>query len=263
MEMSLEGKVAIVTGAASGIGKAIAKGYADAGAKVVCVSRRMETLEPAVKEIAADGGEAVPVQADTSNAQQVQAAVDATVKAFGRVDILVNNAGFLGFSPIMDVSEELFERTFSVNVKGYFLFSQAVAARMIEQGDGGSIINITSISARQCGELKVHYCASNAAREMLTKGFALELAKHKIRVNSVAPGDIVTDIVRDPKIQNVVDTVDFAEFAPLGRRGVPTDCVGACVFLASDHASYISGASLLIDGGAFSGVYFPKAAEAK
>ncbi|MFA9477941.1 SDR family NAD(P)-dependent oxidoreductase [Phycisphaerales bacterium AB-hyl4] len=259
---TIKGRVAVVTGAATGIGRAIAVAYAEAGAKVVCVSRRMETLRPAVDAITNAGHSALAVQADTSDAEQVEAAVQQAVDAFGRIDILVNNAGFLDFSPIMDVSEELFDRTFAVNVKGYFLFSQAAARQMIQQGVGGSIINITSISAEQCGELKVHYCASNAARKMLTKGFALELAKHQIRVNAVAPGDIESDIVRDPNIQHVLDSVDFGAFAPLGRRGKPDDIVGACIFLASEQAGYITGSTLLIDGGAFSGVYFPRAADA-
>ncbi len=258
-DRALEGKSAIVTGASTGIGREIAAAYARAGARVACVSRRMETLEPAVKEICDGGGTAIAVEADTSDAAAVDAAVDRTRREFGGVDLLVNNAGFLGFSPILEVSEELFDRTFAVNVKGYFLFAKAVAKAMIADGRKGSMINITSISAEQCGELKVHYCASNAARKMLTKGLALELAPHGIRVNAVAPGDIVSDIVRDPKIQHIVDTVDFGSFAPLGRRGQPADIAGACVFLSTDAAAYITGASLLIDGGAFSGVYFPEA----
>ena len=259
----LEGKNALVTGASTGIGRGIAEAYAAEGAAVACVSRRMETLGPTVEAINASGGRAIAVQADTSNAADVDAAVKQTRDALGGIDILVNNAGFLGFSPIMDVSEELFDRTFAVNVKGYFLFAKAVAKAMIDDGRKGSIINITSISAEQCGELKVHYCASNAARKMLTKGLALELAEHGIRVNAVAPGDIESDIVRDPKIQHIVDTNDFGKFAPLGRRGRPDDIAGACVFLATDEAAYITGASLLIDGGAFSGVYFPEAGDAE
>jgi len=261
-ESAFNGKVALVTGASTGIGRAIAEAFAAAGARVVCVSRRMETLAPTVKQITDNGHEAIAVQADTSQADQVDAAVKQAVSHWGGIDILVNNAGILHFNPIMNLSEEMFDRTYAVNVKGYFLFSKAVVRTMIDAKRPGSIINITSISAEQCGEWKVHYCASNAARKMLTKGFALELAKHGIRVNAVAPGDIESDIVRDPKVQDILDEIDFGQFAPLGRRGKPQDITGACLFLASDHAAYITGSTILIDGGAYSGVYFPKPGEA-
>ena len=253
----LEDKVALITGAASGIGAGIATAYAAAGAIVAAVDVDEAGLAATVQRLTDDAYTAAGFAADVSRRAQVERTVQEVVERFGRIDVLVNCAGVLDFSPILDVDEALFDRAFGINVKGYLFFAQAVARQMIARGGGGAMVNITSISAEHCGALKVHYCMTNAARKMLTKGLALELAEHGIRVNAVAPGDIESNIVHDPKVQRLLDTVDFGAFTPLGRRGRPEDIGGACVFLASDAASYITGATILIDGGAASGSFFP------
>ena len=253
----LQDKVALVTGAGSGIGAGIATAYVAAGATVAAVDLDEAGLTATVDRLTDASYAAAGFVADVSQRAQVDRSVQEVIARFGRVDVLVNCAGVLDFSPILDVEEALFDRAFGVNVKGYLFFAQAVARHMIARGGGGAMVNITSISAEHCGALKVHYCMTNAARKMLTKGLALELAEHGIRVNAVAPGDVESNIVHDSKVQRLLDTVDFGAFAPLGRRGRPEDIAGACVFLASDAASYITGATILIDGGAASGSFFP------
>ena len=257
----LQGKVALVTGAASGIGAGVAAAYGAAGATVAAVDLDEAGLAATVDRLTDETYTAAGFVADVSKREQVDRAVGQTIERFGRIDVLVNCAGVLDFSPILDVDEAPFNRAFGINVKGYLFFAQAVARHMIARGGGGSIVNITSISAEHCGALKVYHCMTNAARKMLTKGLALELAEHRIRVNALAPGDIESNIVHDPQVQRLLDIVGFGVFAPLGRRGRPEDIGGACAFLGSGAASYITGGTILIDGGAASGSFFPKLPE--
>jgi NAD(P)-dependent dehydrogenase (short-subunit alcohol dehydrogenase family) len=252
----LQDRVAIVTGAGSpkGIGRAIALAYAREGAKVVAAGR--SGVDAVAAEIAATGRPALAVTLDVANAGEVAALIRRTVETFGRIDILVNNAGFCEFRPFMEIDETLWRRTLDVNVTGYFLCGQGAARQMIAQGTGGRIINVTSISAEISGERKVHYCVTKAADKMLTQGMAVELARHGINVNAIAPGTIDTDIVRDPEIQRWVETADWSRLVPAGRIGTADDLTGAAIFLASSESNYVTGATILVDGGALAGTLF-------
>jgi NAD(P)-dependent dehydrogenase (short-subunit alcohol dehydrogenase family) len=249
----LRNQVALVTGAGSrkGIGRAIALALAREGAAVAVLGR--SGVEQVAHEIISDGSRAIALTADVSVRSEVEQAVGQTVSAFGRLDILVNNAGYCEFRPFLEIDEALWQRTLDVNVSGYFHFGQAAARQMVEQGTGGAIINVTSISAEISGELKTHYSVTKAADKMLTLGMALELGRHGIRVNAIAPGTIDTGIVRDPAIQAKVDRTDWTTTLPLGRIGTAEDVAGVAVFLASEESAYITGATILVDGGALAG----------
>ena len=260
----LKDKVAIVTGAGSekGIGHAIAVGFAKEGAKVVVAGRTPKNIKRVAQSIRLESGEALDIVMDTSNSADVARMVEQTVKNFGRIDVLVNNAGIAQFCPILNVTEEMFDRHFAINVKGYFLCARAVAKQMIYQRTGGKIINIGSISAYSSGEGKVHYCATKAAVHSLTQGLALELTHHGIYVNEIAPGTIDTNILRQDWLQKMVDSWDATETVPDGRWGTGKDCVGAAIFLASDASTYIAGSVITVDGGLTAGSLLPKGWEA-
>ena len=257
--MRLKEKIAIVTGAGSkrGIGRAIALGFAREGASVVIVDINDAGATETAAEIESLRGHALACRADVTSASDVDSFVGQTIEKFGRVDILVNNAGFCQFVPFLQISEELWDRTMAVNVKGYFLAGQNVARQMIKQGEGGKIINVSSISADVSGEEKVHYCASKAAVKLLTQGMALELARHRINVNALAPGTIDTDIIQQDRITRLVDREREQTSIPWGRMGNGPDLVGAAVFLASDDSEYVTGSTILVDGGALAGSLLP------
>jgi NAD(P)-dependent dehydrogenase (short-subunit alcohol dehydrogenase family) len=249
----LRGKVALVTGAGSskGIGRAIALAFAREGA-VIALAGRSGVVERA-REVTELGGRALALEVDVADRSQVDAAVAQTVAELGPIEVLVNNAGFCAFRRFLDIDQDLWQRTLDVNVTGYFNFGQSVARHMVEQGSGGSIINVTSISAEISGERKVHYSVSKAADKMLTLGMAVELGRYGIRVNAIAPGTMDTNIVRDEAITRIVDSTDWTSALPLGRIGVPEDIAGAAVFLASNESAYMTGSTLLVDGGVLAG----------
>ncbi|WP_406694517.1 SDR family NAD(P)-dependent oxidoreductase [Singulisphaera sp. Ch08] len=255
--MTLEGKVAIVTGAGSrrGIGRAIALGLAREGADVAVTEWAGEGVADAIQAL---GRRSMAAAIDVADAPAVHQFVEAVTREFGRIDILVNNAGFCEFVPFLELSEELWDRTLAVNLKGYFLFGQCVARQMVRQGTGGKILNISSQAAEAAGEEKVHYCVSKAGVKMLTQGMALELARHQIQVNAIAPGTIDTEIVREPNIQALVERERQHSTIPLGRMGTAADVVGAALFLCSPASDYITGATLLVDGGMLSGSLLPE-----
>ena len=257
--MRLEGKRAIVTGAGStrGIGRAIAVGFACEGADVAIADIDLEGAAATAAEIRKRGRRALAVRTDVTRVAEVNELVRRTVEEFGGIDILVNNAGFCRFVPFLSISEDLWDRTMAVNVKGYFLMGQAVARQMVAQGKGGKIINVSSMSAEVSGEEKVHYCASKAAVKLLTQGMALELARHGINVNALAPGTIYTDIVKDEHILRLVEEERRNTSIPLGRLGTAGDLAGAAVFLASDESAYMTGSSLVVDGGCLAGSLLP------
>jgi len=248
VEFSLDGKIALVTGAGRGLGRAGALALTRAGANVALVSRTRSQLEETAAAVQALGHKALVATADTRNAVEVDAAVGAVVAAFGRIDILFNNAGTNIRKNVVDMPDEDWHTIMDTNLKGAFLVARAVARQMVRQGSG-TIINMSSMSAASAEPTKAVYSASKGAIALLTKGLALELAPHGIRVNAVAPGYMLTSLVKggldaDPERKKRV----LARI-PLGRLGEPEEIGGALVFLASDAARYITGATIAIDGG--------------
>lgn len=246
---SLEGTVALVTGAGRGIGKAIALGLARYGADLVLCSRTQEELDRTARAARLEGRRAVALSCDLRNLDQHAHLLDEALQAFGRLDTLVNNAGALLVSPALDVDEAAWDLVMELNVKAPFFLSQRVGRIMIKQGRGGSIINVTSEVVERAEVDLGAYCPSKAALHSITKALAREWGPFGIRVNSLAPCFVDTalneplfaqrETFYEPKLQQV----------PLGRHSVPEDLVGAAVFLASAASSYISGTTFLVDGG--------------
>jgi NAD(P)-dependent dehydrogenase (short-subunit alcohol dehydrogenase family) len=257
--MRFKDKVALVTGAASdrGMGRAVALGFAREGASVALLDIDTAELEKAAEAVRALGSQAVAVPTDVSQREQVKNAVHIAVQKFGRIDIAVNVAGFCTFRTFLDIDDALWDRIMAVNVKGYFLVGQEVARHMVARGEGGKIVNVTSMSAEVSGGEKVHYAASKAATKSLTLGMAVELARYHINVNAVAPGMIDTNIIKDPGILKLVQYEREHSSVPWGRMGVADDIVGAVLFLASSEADYITGATILVDGGLCAGSMLP------
>lgn len=247
--MRLANRTALVTGASRGIGRAIAIGLAREGADVAVnfVSRR-DAAEDTVASIKALGRRAIAVQANTAVKAEVERMVAQVLDAFGRIDILVNNAGTISFKPFLELEESEWDRVLSTNTKGYFLVGQAVAREMAKQGRG-KIINIVSEAQQKALPNVAHYCASKGGAYMLSRCMALELAKHRINVNIIAPGPTVTDFNREI-IKDPAELAKRVQRIPWGRMGQPEDVVGAAVFLASDEADHVTGAVIAVDGGA-------------
>ncbi len=247
--MRLKDKVAIVTGAARGIGRAIALRLAQEGADVVVVDVRDDQGRQAAEVMEASGRRALYVHADVTQPPEVEQMVQATLAAFGTVDILVNNAGICPFKPFLEISPELWGEVLDTNLKGYFLCSQAVARVMVARGIRGRIVNVSSISAIIGGELQAHYCASKGGINQLTKSMAISLGRYGITCNAVLPGTVETDVNReslaDPALRQTL-----TERTPLRRLGQPEDIAGPVVFLASDDAAYCTATLLVVDGGA-------------
>lgn len=247
----LAGRVALVTGAGGrrGIGRALALGMGREGARVVAADVDGELAEETAAAIRAAGGEALAVRVDVAVAADVEAMLARTVAAFGRLDVLVANAGIALLCPFLDLDEATWDRTFAVNVKGVYLCGQAAARQMVRQGGGGSIINLSSTSEVLSGPAIAHYAASKAAVGSLTRGMALALGPHRIRVNAIGPGTVQTDILAYLPPEEVAQRrAGKLARTPLGRLGTPEDIVGAAVFLASDEAAWVSGVTLFVDG---------------
>ncbi|MGD8985351.1 MAG: SDR family oxidoreductase [Desulfobacteraceae bacterium] len=243
----LSGKVAIVTGGGRGIGRAIALGLAECGAKLVLAARTKEELVKVVSEIKGNGGEAVPIVTDLMVSDQINALVQATMESYDRVDILVNNAARSFLRPLMDLREDGWDKIFDVNCKAAFLLSRAVAKIMGKQG-GGKIINITTVGAVRGGAGMGVYHASKAALNMLTKCMAVEWAPLNVNVNAVGPGLTKTafsqPIWSNPSLEQMITTR-----VPKGRLAEPEEIVGAVLFLCSEDSSFITGESIYVDGG--------------
>lgn len=249
--MLLEGKVVLVTGASAGIGRAVAIGCAEHGADVALnFSRDQAGADGAVAAVEALGRRAVAIQGDVADPQTARDFIDRAVDALGRIDAFVNNAGICPFHAFLDMPVETFERTMRVNLHGAYFMVQAAANRMVEQGDGGSIIAMSSISALVGGEYQTHYTPTKAGLHSLMQSAAIALGRHNIRCNSLFPGTILTDINKDD-LADENKRRSMEGRVPLGRLGQPEDLVGPTVFLASDLARYVTGASLLVDGGLY------------
>jgi len=252
--MKLKDKVAVVTGGAGGIGAAIGRRYAAEGARVVVADRSGEQGKTLAAEVG-NGAFAVPL--DVTSRASIDAMVETVVKTAGGIDILVNNAAVFDLAPILEITEESYDRVFAVNVKGLLFALQAVARQMVTQGRGGKIVNLASQAGRRGEALVGVYCASKAAVISLTQSAGLGLIEHKINVNGIAPGVI------DTPMWDQVDAL-FARYehraigekkrlvgeaVPYGRMGHPDDLAGAATFLASADADYIVAQTLNVDGG--------------
>jgi len=250
----LTGRVAIVTGGSDGIGKGIALAMAEAGADIVVAARQQQKIDAAVAEIAATGRRAVGVSVDVSDPPQIQSIVDTAMREFGKIDVLVNNAGSSWGATfkrglLLELEASDFDGAFSTNVRSQFLCGKAVVPIM-QQGNGGCVINMSSVA----GQLNLVpsptmalYSATKAAILSFTRSMAAEWAP-KVRVNALMPGLIQTDRTRNDPNRTASDE-ELAVNIAMGRVGLPSDVAGAAVFLASDAASWISGASIQIDGG--------------
>ncbi|HEV7352217.1 MAG TPA: SDR family NAD(P)-dependent oxidoreductase [Brevundimonas sp.] len=249
--MLLEGKTVLITGASGGIGRAAAIGCARHGADVAINYLNDEAgAASAVREIEALGRRAIAVRGDVADPDEAPRFVDAAVKAFGKVDVFVSNAGICPFHGFLDMPREVLERTLRVNLHGAWYMTQAAANQMVAQGHGGAIIAVSSISALVGGGMQTHYTPTKAGVHSLMQSCAIALGPKGIRCNSVLPGTIETDINRE----DLADPGKRAYMSgriPLGRLGAPDDLAGPIVFLASDLAAYVTGAALLVDGGAF------------
>ena len=249
--MLLAGKVVLVTGASAGIGRAVAIGCAQHGAHVgLNFDHDVAGAESAVEEIKGMGRNAIAIQGDVADPATAADFIGKAVDALGQVDVFVNNAGICPFHAFLDMPSETFERTMRVNLHGAYYMVQAAANRMVQQGDGGSIIAMSSISALVGGEFQTHYTPTKAGLHSLMQSAAIALGRHGIRCNSLLPGTILTDINKDD-LADAEKRTYMEGRIPLGRLGQPDDLVGPTVFLASDLARYVTGASLLVDGGAF------------
>lgn len=255
--LNLKGKTAIVTGGAVGIGFGIASRLAEAGANVVVASKSPEEDRKAVEALKGRGFEARAVPTDVSLEESVKAMVSETVKAYGGIDILVNNAGIYPEIPLRQMTLEDFQKVIAVNLNGVFLCTKYASEEMIKQGRGGKIINITSIDALHPSMIGLaHYDASKHGAWGFTKNIALELAPHKIYVNAIAPGGIVTPGVQKLQQNTMPSGVDvkamleaFVKKIPMGRFGDPDDIGKVALFLASDMSSYMTGSQIVVDGG--------------
>jgi NAD(P)-dependent dehydrogenase (short-subunit alcohol dehydrogenase family) len=247
-EFSLEGKVVLVTGAGRGLGRAGALALAGAGADCVLVSRTRSQLEETAAAVEALGRKALVAPADARNGAEIEATVAAAVARFGRIDILFNNAGTNVRKPVVEMTDEEWHTVMETNVKGVFVVARAVARQMIAQR-GGVIINTSSASSVVPERDKVVYASSKGAIMQFTKGLAMELAPHGIRVNAIAPGYMLTPLVKGYLDSDADRRQRILSRIPLGRVGQPEEIGGALVFLASDASRYITGATVAIDGG--------------
>ena len=248
--MRLENKVAIITGAATGIGKGIATCYMREGAAVAVdyVHGQQDQANQVVDELKRAGGKALAVEADVTQPDQVEALIEETVSAFGKLDIMVNNAGIEKKISFVDFPLDEYEKIVAVNLTGPFLCAQCAARQMIKQGQGGRIINISSVHEDLPMPTNAPYCATKGALRMLTRTICVELAPHKITVNNIGPGAFDTPMDAElranrPLFEQLLDEI------PLHRMGQPEEIGMLAVYLGSDESAYVTGSTFFIDGG--------------
>jgi NAD(P)-dependent dehydrogenase (short-subunit alcohol dehydrogenase family) len=253
MSQRLEGKVALISGAGSGIGRATAELFAAEGAAVAVLDLRIEAAEETVDKIVADGGRAVTLAANVAVAEEVEAAVTGAVATLGRLDVLYNNAGVDSRGSVAEATEDDWDRAFAVNAKGTFLLSRAAIPYMIQAG-GGSIINQGSVAALVGVPNFAAYCAAKGAVVALTRSMAVDLAPQRIRVNAICPGTVYTPLM-EPMLRARGDGDLQAGLAktllkyPIGRLGTPEDIARVALFLASTDAAFLTGSIVTADGG--------------
>lgn len=248
MKIDLSGKVAVVTGASSGIGAAMARGLLEAGAKVaITYNAHAGEAETFVKTAADKGWTAAAYHLDVGDHTAVRRTFEQVADNQGGVDILINNAGIVSYHDFLDLNIAEWERMLRVNLTGAMLCAQQAARQMKSRG-GGRIVNVSSIAAARPEPQRVHYCVSKAGLDMLTKSLALELAPLDITVNSIGPGTIETNLNRDRLSDNELRASILAR-TPAGRIGSPEDVAGLAILLVSDHARFITGQTIFVDGG--------------
>ena len=254
----VKNKVVIVTGAARGIGAGIAADLAEKGAHVVIADLNADAARQTASKISAGGNNAIAVAVDVSSRASVKALIDQTVSRFGRLDVMFNNAGISQTCPFLKVTEEDFDRIMKVNGLGVLIGTQEAAKQMIAQGHGGKIINTASVAGKQGYPLFAHYCASKFAVVAITQAAARALAEHKITVNCFGPGVVKTELWEQldreflergltEKPQQAIN--EFSQSILLGRVSLPKDIAGVTTFLASDASDYVTGQTVMVDGG--------------
>lgn len=247
--MSSSQQVVIITGGAQGIGFGIAECFAAKNATIVVADARLEAAQEAAASLKEKGAsDTWGTNCDVTDRAQVDAMVDGVVERFGRIDVLVNNAGICPFVPIMEMSPEVWQRTLDVNLTGAYHCTQATAKHMIERGQGGRIVFITSLAENLAQPSQVDYCASKAGLRMAMAGFATALGPHHITCNAIAPGMILTPLTASHWTQPG-PAEQIKTLVPVGRIGTPRDIGNAAVFLASPDSEYINGITLRVDGG--------------
>lgn len=248
--MKLEGKTAVVTGASSGMGKAIVERFVNEGANVVAVARRKERLDALVASLADAPGKVVAFPGDVSKREDNEAMIDFAVETFGRLDVLVNNAGVMDdMSPIGEITDEMIPRVFNINVYGPMYAMRKAVNVFLAQGDGGNIVNVSSVGSMRTAAGAV-YCASKAAMTALTKNTAYMYIPQKIRCNAIAPGGIATEIGSSMGVPNANGYARIKNvLATSPEQGSAQQIAAAALFLASDESSYVNGDVLMVDGG--------------
>jgi 2-hydroxycyclohexanecarboxyl-CoA dehydrogenase len=246
--MPLSGKIAVVTGSGSGIGRAIAQRFAADGAAVGVWDLNGDAAAETAQMITETGGKALGVKADCANAEAIKSAADATRAAFGAINILVNNAGMAPFTPYLEIGEDLWDKVIAVNLKGPHLCTREVLPAMLE-AKWGRVINITSSSTQSGSPMQGHYVASKGGLLGMTKALALEFAPTGVTFNMVPPGFIDTPMLR----ASPVDVDAFAQMTPMKRFGLPEEMAAACAFLAREDAGYITGQTISVNGGRYMG----------
>jgi 2-dehydro-3-deoxy-D-gluconate 5-dehydrogenase len=252
---SVAGRNALVTGAGKGIGRGIADRLAEGGANVLIADIDLAAAQHAAEHMARDAGRPVAMRIDVSNEADCEAAVQRCIEEFGSLDLLVNDAGIFPTSPVLEMSQQFFDRVLGINLRGLVFMSKAAGLQMLKQGRGGKIVNIASIdSVHPSFPGLVAYDASKGAVLSFTKSFALEMAPHNVTVNAIAPGGITTEGTAQPltgmsKAQTDAMMAAFTQRIPMKRMGVPDDIAKVTVFLASSAADYMTGALIVVDGG--------------